>query len=87
MDDDVIAYLLKYCAQPGMPELYNKISNLLYNKLKMHSAEASLICTWCVNEYNYIEWVKRIDDRDASEREIKFYQRMVENMMKGDKSK
>lgn len=34
------------------PELYNKVSNILYKKFSIHSAELSLVITSIVNELN-----------------------------------
>lgn len=36
-------YLLNECAK--YPELYNKVSNALYKKFRIHSAELSLVIT------------------------------------------
>ena len=49
--DDAIGYLLKYCSRQGLPELYNKVSNMVYKQFNIHSAEIALICTWVINEY------------------------------------
>ena len=43
-----IGDLLEYCS--GMPELYNKVSNLLYKDFNIQSAEISLLCTYICNE-------------------------------------
>lgn len=43
--------LLNECAE--CPELYNKVSNTLYKKYKIHSAELSLLITSIVKEINH----------------------------------
>lgn len=40
--------ILNECAK--CPELYNKVSNALYKKLNIHSAELSLVITVIVKE-------------------------------------
>ena len=46
--DEYTKFLLKYCS--AEPELYNKVSNLLYKHLKIQSAEVSLVCTFIACE-------------------------------------
>lgn len=44
--DDHISFLLKYCSRPGVPEIYNKVSNLLYKNFNMGGAELCMLCTF-----------------------------------------
>ena len=46
--DDNISFLLKYASDK--PEKYNKISNDLYKKFHLQSAEISLLCTYYAME-------------------------------------
>ena len=43
-----IAFLLDYCSK--IPELYNEVSNHLYERFGIISAEATLIVTYYVAE-------------------------------------
>lgn len=48
MIDNYTGFLLKYCS--AYPELYNKVSNMLYKNFHIQSAEFSLICTFIAKE-------------------------------------
>lgn len=52
-----IKYLLDYCQDK--PELYNRVSNLLYVNFGIQSAELSLLCTFIVSEELNHEYEKR----------------------------
>ena len=54
MDLDNIGFLLNYCSK--IPELYNEVSNRLYNRFHLRSAEISLLVTYFVAEER--EWQK-----------------------------
>lgn len=43
--------LLNECAE--CPDIYNKVSNALYKKFNIHSAELSLIITSILKEINH----------------------------------
>lgn len=47
-DDSNITFLLKYCSRD--PELYNQVSNHLYKRFGLRSAEVSLLVTYYVRE-------------------------------------
>ena len=44
--DDNIRFLLEYCSRPGVPEIYNKVSDLLYKNFNMRGAELCMLCTF-----------------------------------------
>lgn len=48
--DNNIKFLLTYCSK--YPELYNKVSNLLYVQFGIRSAEICLLCTFIAREIN-----------------------------------
>ena len=41
--------LLKYCSEN--PELYNKVSNYVYQEFNIQSAEITLLITYVIGEY------------------------------------
>ena len=47
-DDDNIRFLLEYCSK--IPQLYNEVSNHLYNRFGIVGAEICLLVTYYVNE-------------------------------------
>lgn len=47
-DIDNIGFLLEYCSK--FPELYNEISNHLYQRFHLQAAEISLLVTYYVAE-------------------------------------
>ena len=46
--DDKIGLLLTYCGK--CPELYNRVSNLLYKDFQIQSAEVSLLVTYICDQ-------------------------------------
>ena len=48
LTDDHITFLLSYCS--NVPELYNKISNMLYKNFSAAPASLALVCTFITNE-------------------------------------
>ena len=48
INNDHTKFLLKYCS--AEPEIYNKVSILLYKNFKIQSAEVSLVCTFIACE-------------------------------------
>ena len=48
IDDKTAGILLKYCSK--CPEYYNKVSNMIYKKFDIHSAELSLLITYIAKE-------------------------------------
>lgn len=48
--DEHIQFLLSYCSKPGVPEIYNKVANLLYKNFTMGGAELTMLCTFIAAE-------------------------------------
>lgn len=49
MDDDKLTILLQDCSQ--RPELYNRISNILYENFGNLGSVPALLVTWVVMQY------------------------------------